>query len=64
MGGEANFEIKYSENMFKVPDATAAIRDYASQGFNLVSRTDRSTARRSKKSPRNSPRWRLPGAPT
>jgi basic membrane protein A len=36
MGGEANFEIKSSENMFKVPDATAAIRDYASQGFNLV----------------------------
>ena len=35
-GGEANFEIKYSENMFKVPDAQAAIRDYASQGFNLV----------------------------
>jgi basic membrane protein A len=36
MGGEANFELKYSENMFKVPDATAAIRDYASQGYNLV----------------------------
>ncbi len=36
MGGEANFEIKYSENMFNVPDAVAAIRDYASQGFNLV----------------------------
>jgi len=34
--GEANFEMKYSENMFKVPDATAAIRDYASQGFDLV----------------------------
>ncbi len=34
--GAANFEIKYSENMFNVPDATAAIRDYASQGFNLV----------------------------
>jgi basic membrane protein A len=34
--GEANFELKYSENMFNVPDATAAIRDYASQGFNLV----------------------------
>jgi basic membrane protein A len=34
--GEANFELKYSENMFKVPDATAAIRDYASQGFDLV----------------------------
>jgi basic membrane lipoprotein Med (substrate-binding protein (PBP1-ABC) superfamily) len=36
MGGEANFEIKFSENMFKVPDAQAAIRDYATQGFNLV----------------------------
>jgi basic membrane protein A len=34
--GEPNFEIKYSENMFKVPDATAAIRDYASQAFDLV----------------------------
>jgi basic membrane lipoprotein Med (substrate-binding protein (PBP1-ABC) superfamily) len=29
-------EIKYSENMFKVPDAAAALRDYASQGFDLV----------------------------
>jgi basic membrane protein A len=35
-GGEANFEIKYTENMFSVPDAQAAIRDYASQGFDLV----------------------------
>jgi basic membrane lipoprotein Med (substrate-binding protein (PBP1-ABC) superfamily) len=34
--GEANFEIKYSENMFDVPKATAAIRDYASQGFDLI----------------------------
>ena len=34
--GEANFELKYSDNMFNVPDATAAIRDYASQGYNLV----------------------------
>jgi basic membrane protein A len=34
--GEANFELKYSENMFNVPDAAAAIRDYASQGFDLV----------------------------
>ncbi len=34
--GEANFELKYSENMFNVPDAQAAIRDYASQGFDLV----------------------------
>src|SRR5512141_3225654 len=36
MGGEAGLEIKYSENMFKVPDAAAAIRDYATQGFNIV----------------------------
>ncbi len=34
--GADNFEIKYSENMFNVPDAAAAIRDYASQGYNLV----------------------------
>ena len=34
--GEANFEIKYTEGMFNVPDAQAAIRDYASQGFDLV----------------------------
>ena len=36
MGGEAAFEIAYSENMFKVPDAAAAIRDYATQGYQLV----------------------------
>jgi len=36
MGGETKMEIKYSENMFKVPDAAAAIRDYASQGFDIV----------------------------
>lgn len=36
MGGEAVVELKYSESMFKVPDAAAAIRDYASQGFNIV----------------------------
>src|SRR5512136_560351 len=34
--GAANFDLKYSENMFDVPKATAAIRDYASQGFDLV----------------------------
>jgi basic membrane protein A len=34
--GEENFEFVYSENMFVVEDAAAAIRDYASQGFNLV----------------------------
>ncbi len=36
MGGEKALEIKYSEGMFKVPDAAAAIRDYASQGFDVV----------------------------
>jgi len=36
MGGESALKIAYSEDMFKVPDAAAAIRDYASQGFNIV----------------------------
>ena len=36
MGGETALEIAYSENMFKVPDAAAAIRDYASKGYDLV----------------------------
>jgi len=35
MGAE-NFEIVYSENMFVVDDAAAALRDYASQGYDLV----------------------------
>jgi basic membrane protein A len=34
--GEENFEFVYSEGMFVVDDAAAAIRDYASQGFDLV----------------------------
>lgn len=36
MGGEAALEIAYSENMFQVADAAAAIRDYASEGYDLV----------------------------
>jgi len=36
MGGADKFEIVYSENMFVVDDAAAALRDYASQGFDLV----------------------------
>ncbi|GAP22470.1 nucleoside-binding protein [Leptolinea tardivitalis] len=36
MGGEKAMELKYTENMFNVPDAAAAIRDYASQGFDIV----------------------------
>lgn len=34
--GEANLEIAYSDSMFQVADAAAAIRDYASEGYNLV----------------------------
>jgi basic membrane protein A len=34
--GADNFEFVYSENMFVVDDAAAAIRDYASEGYNLV----------------------------
>ena len=36
MGGEGALEIAYSEGMFRVTDASAAIRDYASEGFDLV----------------------------
>jgi basic membrane protein A len=36
MGGADKFELVYSENMFVVDDAAAAIRDYATQGFDLV----------------------------
>jgi len=36
MGGPEAFEFVYSEGMFVVDDAAAAIRDYASQGFDLV----------------------------
>jgi basic membrane protein A len=36
MGGESGFQFVYSENMFVVDDAAAAIRDYASQGYDLV----------------------------
>ena len=34
--GEENLEIAYSENMFQVADAAAALRDYASEGFDLI----------------------------
>ncbi len=36
MGGASAVELQYSENMFKVPDAATAIRDYASKGFDIV----------------------------
>ena len=34
--GSENFEFDYSEGIFVVDDAAAALRDYASQGYNLV----------------------------
>lgn len=34
--GAENFEIAFSENMFNVTDAAAAIRDYADEGYNLI----------------------------
>jgi basic membrane protein A len=36
MGGEAGMKIAYTENMFKPPDAAAAIRDYATQGYDII----------------------------
>ncbi|HUX37937.1 MAG TPA: BMP family protein, partial [Rectinemataceae bacterium] len=36
MGGESAIQLKYTDNMWNVPDAAAAIRDYASQGFDIV----------------------------
>lgn len=36
MGGEEAMEFVYSDGMFVVDDAAAAIRDYATQGFDLV----------------------------
>jgi basic membrane protein A len=36
MGGPEAMELVYSENMFVVDDAAAAIRDYASQGYDLI----------------------------
>ena len=34
--GEENFEIAISEGMFVVDDAAAALRDYATEGYDLV----------------------------
>ena len=36
MGGAEKMELVYSEGMFVVDDAAAAIRDYASEGYDLV----------------------------
>ena len=36
MGGEASMEFVYSDGMFVVDDAAAAIRDYAAEGYDLV----------------------------
>jgi basic membrane protein A and related proteins len=34
--GADNLQISYSDNMFQVADAAAAIRDYATEGFDLI----------------------------
>ena len=34
--GKDKFQFAYTDNMFNVPDAAAAIRDYASKGYDLV----------------------------
>lgn len=36
MGGEDAVQLAYSENMFNVPDAGSALRDYAAQGYDIV----------------------------
>ncbi len=36
MGGPSALEIAYTDNLFNVPDAAAAIRDYASKGYDIV----------------------------
>ncbi len=36
MGGPSAMEIAYTDNLFSVPDAAAAIRDYASKGYDIV----------------------------
>jgi basic membrane lipoprotein Med (substrate-binding protein (PBP1-ABC) superfamily) len=36
MGGPDRMEIAFSEGMFNVPDAAAAIRDYAATGYDIV----------------------------
>ena len=64
MGGESALQIAYSEDMFKVPDAAAAIRDYAGQGFNIVIAHGSQYGSSVRRSPRTSPRRPLPGAPT
>ena len=36
MGSPSALEIAYTDNLFSVPDAAAAIRDYASKGYDIV----------------------------
>ncbi|MDP3046524.1 MAG: BMP family protein, partial [Chloroflexota bacterium] len=36
MGGESGMQFVFSDNKFNVPDAAAAIRDYASKGYSIV----------------------------
>jgi basic membrane protein A len=36
MGGKDKLDFVYTDNMFNVPDAAAALRDYATKGYDLV----------------------------
>lgn len=36
LGGPSAVELAYTDNLFNVPDAAAAIRDYASKGYDIV----------------------------
>lgn len=36
LGGSSAVELAYTDNLFNVPDAAAAIRDYASKGYDIV----------------------------
>ncbi|MEP7288564.1 MAG: BMP family ABC transporter substrate-binding protein, partial [Chloroflexota bacterium] len=36
VGGKDKLDFTVSENLFNVPDAAAAIRDYATQGYDIV----------------------------
>jgi len=36
MGGESAVKIAYTESLFRPPDAAAAIRDYAGQGYDII----------------------------
>ncbi|MBK7897868.1 MAG: hypothetical protein IPJ90_23890 [Anaerolineaceae bacterium] len=62
-GGPDVMEIAYTENMFNVTDAAAALRDYAADGFNIVLAHGTSTAPPCSKLPPTFPKPPSPGVP-